>query len=78
MLAWKIAPAIAAGNTVVLKPAEFTSLTLFTLLNYAKKRDYPKVLLILLQEMAAQVRLLPLIKIQKKLLSLVLLKLGKK
>ncbi len=27
MLAWKIAPAIAAGNTVVLKPAEFTSLT---------------------------------------------------
>lgn len=27
MLAWKIAPALAAGNTVVLKPAEFTSLT---------------------------------------------------
>jgi aldehyde dehydrogenase (NAD+) len=27
MLAWKIAPAIAAGNTVVLKPAEFTPLT---------------------------------------------------
>ena len=27
MLAWKIAPAIAAGNCVVLKPAEFTSLT---------------------------------------------------
>ncbi len=27
MLAWKIAPAIAMGNTVVLKPAEFTSLT---------------------------------------------------
>ena len=27
MLAWKIAPAIAAGNTVVLKPAEYTSLT---------------------------------------------------
>jgi len=29
MLAWKIAPALAAGNTVVLKPAEFTSLTAF-------------------------------------------------
>ncbi len=27
MLAWKIAPAIAMGNTVVLKPAESTSLT---------------------------------------------------
>ncbi len=27
MLAWKIAPAIAMGNTVVLKPAEYTSLT---------------------------------------------------
>ncbi|MGI9038477.1 MAG: aldehyde dehydrogenase family protein [Gemmatimonadota bacterium] len=27
MMAWKIAPAIAMGNTVVLKPAEFTSLT---------------------------------------------------
>ncbi|MEM6850716.1 MAG: aldehyde dehydrogenase family protein, partial [Pseudomonadota bacterium] len=27
MLAWKIAPALAAGNCVVLKPAEFTSLT---------------------------------------------------
>lgn len=27
MLAWKIAPALAAGNTVVLKPAEQTSLT---------------------------------------------------
>ena len=27
MLAWKIAPAIAMGNTVVLKPAEYTSMT---------------------------------------------------
>ncbi|HEX5962828.1 MAG TPA: aldehyde dehydrogenase family protein [Gemmatimonadales bacterium] len=27
MLSWKIAPALATGNTVVLKPAEFTSLT---------------------------------------------------
>src|SRR5687767_1631221 len=27
MLAWKIAPALACGNTVVLKPAEFTSLS---------------------------------------------------
>jgi aldehyde dehydrogenase (NAD+) len=27
MLAWKVAPALAMGNTVILKPAEFTSLT---------------------------------------------------
>jgi len=27
MLAWKIAPALAAGNTIVLKPAEFTSIS---------------------------------------------------
>ena len=27
MLSWKIAPALATGNTLVLKPAEFTSLT---------------------------------------------------
>ncbi len=31
MLAWKIAPALAMGNTVVLKPAEFTSLTALAL-----------------------------------------------
>jgi len=29
VLAWKSAPALAAGNTVVLKPAEYTSLTAF-------------------------------------------------
>jgi len=27
MAAWKLAPALAAGNTVVLKPAETTPLT---------------------------------------------------
>jgi aldehyde dehydrogenase (NAD+) len=30
MLAWKIAPALACGNTVVLKPAETTPLTALT------------------------------------------------
>jgi len=29
MLAWKVAPALATGNTVVLKPAEYTPLTAF-------------------------------------------------
>ena len=37
MLAWKIAPALAAGNTVVLKPAEFTPLTALAL-----RRDLPR------------------------------------
>src|SRR5690625_7168757 len=29
MLAWKVAPALATGNTVVLKPEEYTTLTAF-------------------------------------------------
>ncbi len=35
MVAWKIAPALAAGNTVVLKPAEFTPLTALCLAEIA-------------------------------------------
>ncbi len=31
MAAWKLAPALAAGNTVVIKPSEMTSITLLTL-----------------------------------------------
>ena len=40
MLAWKIAPALAAGNTVVLKPAEFTPLTALAL-RRDLRRDRP-------------------------------------
>ena len=42
MLAWKIAPAIAAGNTVVLKPAEFTSLTALYFAELCQKARLPK------------------------------------
>ena len=42
MLAWKIAPAIAAGNTVVLKPAEFTSLTALFFAELCQKANLPK------------------------------------
>src|SRR5690606_33263480 len=42
MLAWKIAPAIAAGNTVVLKPAEFTSLTALLFAEIVEKAKLPK------------------------------------
>lgn len=41
MLAWKIAPAIAAGNTVVLKPAEFTSLSALCFAEICKDAGLP-------------------------------------
>ncbi|WP_136634312.1 aldehyde dehydrogenase family protein [Pseudooceanicola onchidii] len=42
MLAWKIAPAIAAGNTVVLKPAEYTSLTALCFADICRQAGVPK------------------------------------
>ncbi len=42
MLAWKIAPAIALGNTVVLKPAEYTSLTALYFAELCEKANIPK------------------------------------
>lgn len=41
MLAWKIAPAIAAGNTVVLKPAEYTSLTALVFAEICREAGLP-------------------------------------
>ena len=41
MLAWKIAPALAAGNTVVLKPAETTPLTSLALAKICQEADLP-------------------------------------
>ena len=41
MAAWKIAPALAAGNTVVLKPAETTSLTALKLAEIIKEAGIP-------------------------------------
>ncbi|MBV1859643.1 MAG: aldehyde dehydrogenase family protein [Nannocystaceae bacterium] len=41
MAAWKIAPAIAAGNTVVLKPAEFTSLSALLFAELCQKAGLP-------------------------------------
>jgi aldehyde dehydrogenase (NAD+) len=41
MAAWKIAPALAAGNTVVLKPAETTSLTALKLAEIIQAADLP-------------------------------------
>ena len=42
MLAWKVAPALAAGNTVVLKPAEYTSLTALLFAEISREAGLPK------------------------------------
>ncbi|MBK8427799.1 MAG: aldehyde dehydrogenase family protein [Lewinellaceae bacterium] len=42
MLSWKIAPALAMGNTVVLKPAEFTSLTALLFAEICQHAGLPK------------------------------------
>ncbi|MEP3346853.1 MAG: aldehyde dehydrogenase family protein [Litoreibacter sp.] len=42
MLAWKIAPALAMGNTVVLKPAEYTSLTALLFAEICEQVGLPK------------------------------------
>ncbi|WP_029433347.1 aldehyde dehydrogenase family protein [Blastococcus sp. URHD0036] len=41
MLAWKIAPALATGNTVVLKPAETTPLTALLFAEVCRQADLP-------------------------------------
>ncbi len=41
MLAWKVAPALAAGNTVVLKPAENTSLTALLFAEVCQQAELP-------------------------------------
>ncbi len=42
MLAWKVAPALATGNTVVLKPAETTPLTALLFAELCEEVDLPK------------------------------------
>jgi aldehyde dehydrogenase (NAD+) len=42
MLAWKIAPALATGNTVVLKPAEYTPLTALAFAEICEEVGLPK------------------------------------
>ncbi|MFW2589323.1 aldehyde dehydrogenase family protein [Sagittula sp. SSi028] len=41
MLAWKVAPALAMGNTVVLKPAEWTSLTALCFADLCQQAGLP-------------------------------------
>ena len=41
MLSWKVAPALAAGNTVVLKPAETTPLTALLFCDVLRQAEVP-------------------------------------
>jgi aldehyde dehydrogenase (NAD+) len=42
MLAWKIAPALATGNTIVLKPAEFTPITALAFAEICQEIELPR------------------------------------
>src|SRR5258708_14389845 len=41
MVAWKVAPALAAGNTVIMNPAEFTPLTALCFAEIAQAAGLP-------------------------------------
>jgi (Z)-2-((N-methylformamido)methylene)-5-hydroxybutyrolactone dehydrogenase len=41
LTAWKVAPALAAGNTVVLKPSEFTSASLLEFMKLVQEAGFP-------------------------------------
>lgn len=39
---WKLAPALAAGNTIVIKPSEFTSASVLEFMNLIERAGFPK------------------------------------
>ncbi len=49
LLSWKIAPALAAGNTVVAKPSEVTPMTAFLLCELVKEAGFPPGVLNMVQ-----------------------------
>src|SRR5258708_17892905 len=55
MLAWKIAPALAMGNTVLLKPARYTSLTALKFADIAQQIGPPPGVVNILTGEASQV-----------------------
>jgi gamma-glutamyl-gamma-aminobutyraldehyde dehydrogenase len=55
MLAWKIAPALAAGNSVIVKPAEQTSLTALRIAELAMEAGVPRGVLNVVTGMGPEV-----------------------
>src|SRR5207247_7428350 len=55
MLAWKIAPALAMGNTIVLKPARYTPLTALKFAEIVEEIDLPPGVVNILTGEASQV-----------------------
>jgi aldehyde dehydrogenase (NAD+) len=43
MLSWKIGPALATGNVIILKPSEFTPLTALRMCDLIKEAGFPDV-----------------------------------
>ena len=48
LLAWKLAPALAAGNTAVIKPSEFTSASTLEFMNLVEEVSLVELLIVLL------------------------------
>ncbi len=42
LLAWKLAPALAAGNTAVVKPSEYTSISTIEFMKFFEKAGFPR------------------------------------
>lgn len=55
LFTWKIAPALAAGNTVVAKPSEITPFTAYLLAKAASKTDLPKGVLNIIHGLGPEV-----------------------
>ncbi|MCX7835850.1 MAG: aldehyde dehydrogenase family protein [bacterium] len=52
---WKLAPALAAGNAVVLKPSELTPITAFALAELAKEAGFPDGILNIVNGVGSEV-----------------------
>ena len=55
MYAWKVAPALAAGNSVIVKPAELTSLSAYRMTQLAHQAGIPPAALILVTGLGEEV-----------------------
>jgi (Z)-2-((N-methylformamido)methylene)-5-hydroxybutyrolactone dehydrogenase len=59
LLAWKLAPALAAGNTAVVKPSEFTSVSTLEFMSLIKEAGFPDGVVNCVTGMGQEVGALP-------------------